>query len=223
MKTLLVFSLLVSMNISAKAVVSDPAAPCADCSPTLSGTPAKGIDKDLRKIASSAPSENIGSLAQGLCNTFLGDGTKIAKKSKVLILKHMADYEGIHNPSTAQIIKFLNHNKNFMTCGDDNKNYMMFSFDYGRAYDQLFNVLFFDELLSEDDSLYVDVNAVSMGPNGEPETVLDYMYRQYNDKGNPENTRNEIKSLIETFEDYLGAKRYSSLNSSEKETLFARR
>ncbi len=222
MKTLLVFSLLVSMNISAKAVVSDPAAPCADCSPTLSGTPAKGIDKDLRKIASSAPSENIGSLASAICMQYRMDGNKIASNLKTMITDHIIRYEGISNPTTGQIIQFLNHNKNFMNCASG-KNYMMESFDHGRAYDQLFNVLFFDELLSEDESLYVDVNAISEGPDGNPETVLDYMYRRYSDPTHSKQKRDEIKSLIETFEDYLGAKRYANLDNSKKDDLFAKR
>lgn len=190
MKTLIVFSLLFSLyslNSSAKAVMIEPSS------------------------TDNSPSENIDNLANNICLQFTGDGNKVAKNVKKNILDHMRIYEEKPNPTVDEIIKFLNHNKNYMTCGLENEHYMKKAFDHGRAYDQLFNVLFFDELLSENDSLYVDVNAVSMNKDGNPETVLDYMYGRYNDMTHSKMKRDEIKSLIEFFELDLGAKRYVNL------------
>lgn len=195
MKTLIVFSLLFSLNSSAKAVDTDSS---------------KGLDESVRKITGLAPSENIDNLAINICMKFKMDGNKVASEVKKVILLHLKTYEDLPNPSVDQIIKFLNHNKNYMTCGNGN-HYMKEAFDHGKAYDQLFNVLFFDELLSDDDSLYIDVNAVSMNKAGNPETVLDYMYKQYADMTNTKQIRDEIKSLIETFEIYLGGKKYVNL------------
>ena len=87
------------------------------------------------------------------------------------------------------------------------------AFDHGRAYDQLFNVLFFDEFLSDDESEYIDVNGVSVNANGEIQTVLDYMYT---DLSRLIKIRNEIKDLIDFFEFDLGAKKYTYLKENEK-------
>ena len=193
MKTLIVLGLLFSLISSAGAFATDTTG-------SHKGASSNGL----------APSENIGNLADKICLQFTGDGNKVAKNVKINILDHMRIYEGLPSPSVDQIIKFLNHNKNYMTCGLDNEHYMKKAFDHGRAYDQLFNVLFFDELLSDNDSLYIDVNAVSMNKDGNPETVLDYMYKQYADPTNPKKTRDEIKRLIDMFEQYLGAKRYAN-------------
>jgi hypothetical protein len=54
-----------------------------------------------------------------------------------------------------------------MLCGKEKKHYMKVAFNHGRAYDQLVNVLFFDEFLSDDESEYIDVNGVSVNANGE--------------------------------------------------------
>jgi hypothetical protein len=165
----------------------------------------------LERSLASLASENINLLSERLCYFFENKGADIAQLSKAAIVRHMEEFDNVKSPSPGQMIKFLNRNKNFMTCGKEEKNYMAVSLENGRAYDQLFNVLFFDELLTEDESEYVDVNAISYH-RGEPETVLDFMYREYNDITNSDGKRNEIKSLIDTFEEEpLFAKRYAEL------------
>lgn len=84
-----------------------------------------------------------------------------------------------------------------MLCG--NTNYMVESFRHG-AYDELFNIFFYEELLVEDEDLYVDINAISYTAGvteNEPETVLDYMCREIKDPSLPEKLRGEIQYLIE--------------------------
>jgi len=199
MKLLIIFSLLLSFGATA-APLSEPE--------LKQRTEQLGI------------SENIGSLSGTICGLYRLAGDKVALNVKVAIEKHMLDYEKIANPTPEQIIQFLNRNKNFMTCGKNNKHYMMVSFEHGNAYDQLFNVLFFDWLLVEGDSLYIDVNAYSFTgpPDGKsPESVLDYMYRDTKNKRNTRQTINEIKELIEVFEFNLGAKRYRDFTPEQKQ------
>ncbi|MGB3726971.1 MAG: hypothetical protein WA981_14540 [Glaciecola sp.] len=158
----------------------------------------------------------IKTLANTICSHFVGDATKVAKNIKKTIKSYMKEQENINNPSPEQMIKFLNRNKNHMLCG--NTNYMVESFRHG-AYDELFNVLFFEKLLVEDESLYVDINAISFTgpPTGkEPETTLDYMYREVKRKGRSQKSRGEIQYLIEMFEEYFNGKRFSELTDAEK-------
>jgi len=178
-------------------------------------------DSELKQRAEQLGiSENILDLSSELCLIYGLDGSKVALNVKDAIERHMLRYEKNDNPSPEQIIQFLNHNKNFMTCGDDNKHYMMVSFEHGNAYDQLFNVLFFDWLLVDDDSLYIDVNAYSFTgpPDGKtPESLMDYMYRESKNRSNSRQTNNEIKELIEVMEFNLGAKRYRDFTPQQKQ------
>ncbi len=164
-------------------------------------------------------SENIGMLSRTLCGYYGRDGDKVALNVKGAIERHMLKYEKISNPTPEQIIQFLNRNKNFMTCGKNNKHYMMVSFEHG-AYDQLFNVLFFDWLLLDDDSQYIDVNAYSFTgpPDGtSPESLLDYMYRATQNLSYAKLTVIEIQELIEVMEFNLGAKRYRDFTPEQKQ------
>lgn len=180
--------------------------------------------KMVEKLTSLAPSKKIGTLSRNICGQFTGDGSKVAANVKRLVKKHMAKHEGIKNPTAPQIIKFLNRNKNHMTCGHDNQNYMMVSFQHGKSYSHLFNTLFFDELVTDDTDQYIDVNAISYsGPKGTPETVLDYMYREIKDKTNSKEYIKEVKDLIYIFENDLGGKRYADLSPAEKEAVPAQR
>mgnify|MGYP000165054315 CR=1 FL=1 len=168
----------------------------------------------------TSASKNIIKLSNEICAIYRDDGTKIAKYVDSAIKVHLKEYEAISNPTPEQIIHFLNRNKNAMTCGKDNKNYMMVSFEHGRAYDQLFNVLFFDWLLSEDESQWVDINAVSFSgkPTGRgPETLLDFMDRVLEKETQDNGKVREMKSLIETFETYLGGKRFKDLSLSDQQ------
>jgi len=165
-------------------------------------------------------SEKIGLLSREICGYYRLNGNKIALNAKGAIEMHMLDYEKIANPTPEQIIQFLNRNKNFMTCGKNNKHYMMVSFEHGRSYDQLFNLLFFDWLLVDDDSHYIDVNVYSFTgpPDGtSPESLLDYMYRESKNRSNSRQMNNEIKELIEFFEGDLGAKRYTDFTAEQKQ------
>jgi len=164
-------------------------------------------------------SEKIGLLSREICGYYRLNGNKIALNAKGAIEMHMLDYEKIANPTPEQIIQFLNRNKNFMTCGKNNKHYMMVSFEHGRSYDQLFNLLFFDWLLVDDDSHYIDVNVYSFTgpPDGtSPESLLDYMYREL-ELTNIAKRRREIKELIEVMEFNLEAKRYRDFTPQQKQ------
>lgn len=167
-------------------------------------------------------SESIPLLSTRICSYYNEDGTKIATYVDSAIKVHMKKYENITNPTPEQTIQFLNRNKHAMTCGEENKHYMMVSFELGRAYDQLFNVLFFDWLLTEDESLWIDVNAISFSgpPTGkDPETVLDFMDRQLNSRVVDKKKKGEIRSLVETFEEYLGAKRFKDYPLAEQQKI----
>ena len=207
-------------SLSVLAVDSDPTAPCIDCGGHLRGDSATGLS-DVTQLATLGISENIGVLASRICAYYTSNANEVAENVKKSIINHMKKYESIDNPTPTQMVKFLNRNKNFMTCGDDNAGYMVESFRHG-AYDQLFNVFMFDYLLLDDESLFVDVNAISYtgGKSGtEPETTLDYMYREWKNPAKSETTRKEIKRLINMFEMDLGAKRYANLGKEEKSTL----
>ena len=169
-------------------------------------------------LAGKGISENIRNLSNQICGYHASDASKVAENVKWSISKHMKKYENIPDATPTQMVTFLNRNKHHMTCGYDNAHYMVESFRHG-AYDQLFNVFLFDYLLLDDESLYVDVNGISHtgGKTGtEPETVLDYMYREWKSPEIDETTRKEIKRLIRMF-GYLGGKRYSELSAQEKQ------
>jgi len=199
MKLLIIFSLLLSFGSTA--------APLSE--------------SELKQRAEQLGiSENIGSLSGSICGSYRLAGDKVALNVKAAIERHMLRYEKIANPTPEQIIQFLNHNKNFMTCGKNNKHYMMVAFEHSTAYDQLFNVLFFDWILVDDDSLYTDVNVYSFTgpPDGtSPESLLDYMYRASEDLSYAKGRRDEIKELIEFFEGDLGAKRYRDFTPEQKQ------
>lgn len=206
--------IVLSVNAWSKAVQTDPSV-CKENSKNGLKVYLKE-SLTLEKGMANLSSENIGALSEELCGYFIAEGKEIPKLSKKAIEDHMKDYEGIVSPSRALMIKFLNHNKNYMTCGKEKKNYMMVSFENGRAYDQLFNVLFFDLLVPEDESVHIDVNAISYHL-GKPETVLDFMYREYNDPTNSDFKKREVLSLIETFEqEPFYAKKYAMLKDDEK-------
>jgi hypothetical protein len=215
MKIIFAISILLSINFSAKAVEKNPAGLNAHAKNSLKTYPKESLS--LERGMTSLSSENIGALSEELCGYFIAEGKDIPKLSKKAIEDHMKDYEGIVSPSKAQMVKFLNHNKNYMTCGKEEKNYMMVSFEYGRAYDELFNMLFFDLLVPKDESVHIDVNAISYHL-GKPETVLDFMYREYNDPTNSEGKKAEVGSLIETFEmePFYAKKHVELLNENEK-------
>jgi hypothetical protein len=168
-------------------------------------------------------SKKIGLLSEAICSIYLKDATKVAKSSKAAVIRHMDKYENIQNPTPEQIIRFLNRNKNHMLCG--NTNYMVESFRHG-AYDELFNIFFYEELLVEDEGLYVDINAISYTggvTENEPETVLDYMYREVKRESRSKKSRREIQRLIEMFEEYFNGKRFGELTDEEQAAALERK
>jgi hypothetical protein len=209
----LLFVIMLSINI---AFAGDPDH-CANCKPTLSGLPSSGVE-DLTKLASVASREKeLRSLAQGICGYFSMDRSKIAVNVKSIIKKYMKKLDNIDDPTPAQIISFLNKNKNQMLCDRGKTHYMVASFQSGTAYNMLFNTLFFDELVTDDTEEYIDVNAISYtGKNSSPETVLDYMHREVKENAHMKEYIKEVQSLINTFEIDLGGKRYAELPESEK-------
>ena len=218
MKYFLLFSLIISNSSYSVAVVDDPAK-CDTCKPVLSGTAEKAIPGDVRAIAGKLVGEsleNIKHLALDICDAFESGGVNIVPLMKSLILEYMAkdpEYKQYANPSKGIILKFLNRNRNHMTCGDG-RNYMMASFDNRTAFDSLFYELLIGDLGDNGkfkDGEVLDINAFSYtGPDNSPETVLDYMYR-IKEEPNNSSIKDEIEELIEYFEIKLEAKRYASL------------
>ncbi len=178
MKTLLVFSLLVSMNISAKAVVSDPAAPCADCSPTLSGTPDKAIPTDLMKTGRALSSLDdradwVKSMAIAICGSF-SSGDESVNSIDTIIRFNMNNYKGLSDPTTDQIASFWNEYIEDLTCNIDGTEIhaFHFSFDRNLAFYYLFKD-YLDEQVQRklsDKTIKINVNFVSNG-----QTVLDFV------------------------------------------------
>ncbi|WP_353536996.1 hypothetical protein [Colwellia sp. KU-HH00111] len=87
------------------------------------------------------------------------------------------------------------------------------------VYEEVFDVYLLGELLIDEDT-FIDVNALSYTapPTGhEPETVLDYMYREFHYWENKsEEIKDELWDLIETFESPpWNAKRYKDLSEQE--------
>jgi len=130
------------------------------------------------KAENSEPSKNIEVLSNRICAYYGLAADKVAENVKKSVMAHIKNYENITNPTPTQMVKFLNRNKNHMTCGENNINYMAESLNHGAAYDQLFNVFMFDDLLLDDENLYVDINAVSTTKDGISMTTLDYMYQE---------------------------------------------
>lgn len=169
-------------------------------------------------------SEPIKKLSINICWEYTRDATKVAKNIKEILVDFLIAKKKAENPNQKQvpppspeeIIKFLNKHKNEMLCG--NTNYMVESFKHG-AYDELFNIFFYEELLVEDEDLYVDINAISYTGSvteNEPETVLDYMYREVKRESRSKKSRGEIQDLIDFFVSDLGGKRFAELTDEEQ-------
>lgn len=146
---------------------------CADCEKTPPGLPSSGGSLDgVAKIAKFSPNKlSLRKLAQSICITYKLDRSKMVQNIHRRVKNYMVKYAGYNTTSKKYIIKFLNQNKDDLTCWEDKKNYMFVAFD-NAAHDQVYNLLFFDQLLLEDEEYYVDENAVSF-IKGEAFTVLD--------------------------------------------------
>ncbi|WP_353536988.1 hypothetical protein [Colwellia sp. KU-HH00111] len=217
--------LLVLAYLSAFSIHATPTEPLASSdNKTLESNKQQPIKQQANKTSPQVPSEKVDVLANQICAYYTSNASKVAENVKRSVINHMKKYEKISNPTPTQMVTFLNRNKHYMTCGDDDTGYMVESFRHG-AYDQLFNVFMFDYLLLDDESLFVDINAISYtagkentqsGP-GKPELTLDYMDRESINPANADRMRKEIKDLIEFFEGDLGGKRYHELTEQEKQ------
>lgn len=215
---LLVWGLMLTFNFTAIHANPSEASHYAQGEPKLSGKPTSGELEDLQKIAKYDNSQKMRLLARKICTIYTLSGVNIARDTKNAIKKYMSREEGIKNPTGAQMLRFLNKNRHKMTCKDNGveKNYMMYAFDRG-AHGNLFDGFFIDELIPEDLSVLVDVNAVSCTEvNEKPETVLDYMDKLIANKRNTKGFIEEVKSLKELFVEDLGAKNFRDLPSSEQ-------
>ena len=196
---------------------------CESCQQNLSASPAGSSLSDEQKVIkfTDKRKSQLRALAQGICYTYMQGALGVAKKAKEAILRGMYDIDGKTNPSNAQILTFLNQNKHYMLCtGADGieKNYMNLAFDRGMQ-SELFEDLFYDDLMLKETDGTIDVNAISYtGPNGSPETVLDYMGRYAESQKHNTTTFNEVNELKEIFIYEFNAKHYKNLSASEKKS-----
>ena len=156
--------------------------------------------------------EGLKSLAQRSCASYGADGSKIASWIKEYIIDYMKSYAGYKTTHKRDIVHFINQNKDYMTCSSSNgRNFMMAAFE-DRGFNQLFNQLFYEMLVNEDDESYlVDPNAVSYtGTGGQPETVLDYIQTVKNEPGRTQGYLEQVAEVEELIIS-VGAKRFHQL------------
>lgn len=195
---------------------------CDECTDEPSQETKKMDFKGLETLYHLKRSDYILRLSNHICAIFSGDVEKISDNALSAIRIYMQKYENPAPPTTTQIVNFLNQNKNRMTCGKDNKHYMIVALEDASSYDELFNVLFYDQLLTEDDSVFVDVNIISYsGPptRREPESVLDFMQRSISDKAYDDSKLKDFEELIDFFKEALEAKNAKEILIEERNKL----
>jgi len=219
MMKIIVWGLILTFTLTAvQAIPTDPEN-CAGGDKALSGQPTTDELKDIEKITKHDNSKAIGALSARICAIYSLSGVNIAKDAKKAIKSYMRRHENNSNPTGAQILQFLNKNRHKMTCKDRNgveKNYMKYAFDRS-AQGSLFEALFMDDLIPDDLSVLINVNAVSnTGPGGTPETVLDYMDKIIDGKDSSRAFIGEVKALREILIEDLGAKNFKDLPADEQ-------
>lgn len=151
-------------------------------------------------------------LSGELC-MFLSGDADIPGKAYAAIQRRMESV-GYHNPTNAQMVEFLNTHKDDMTCIDpagETKNYMFSAID-NRRWHHLFNSLFLRKLKTAEGGPVVDVNVVSYtGPNGAPETLLDYIDRFEIENQHIKNIDKHIGRLRGLLVKKFGAKYFHEL------------
>ena len=214
MKKLLLIALVCTSTLT-YAVVGDIGGDC--CGKNLRGVATVGgALGDIEQIMQFEPNyiRKVKAFTNSLCSILTSSGSKTAEYSKVAITNYMKKLNGISNPSGAQMLKFLNSHRNIMTCKDKNKvekSYMKYAFD-SHAYSALFVELFFNDLIPDDESVLINVNAISLtGPDNTPETVLDYILRISSDGSNVKAFNKQVISLANSFIEDLGAKTFTQL------------
>ena len=160
--------------------------------------------------------KGLKNLSADICNGYFFDGGNYPEFFDATVRQHLQEYYGIKHAKAKQITNFLNANKQALMCNDVQNgvklSYMAYAFDR-LAYNAIFRKVFRSKYFKEDRSALINVNAVSLsGPNGEPETVLDYMNRKLaNTKNNP-GLVTAIKRLRGYFKRRLKAKTFNELD-----------
>ena len=168
------------------------------------------------QISQKQKKKGLISLSAKICNGYFFKGENYPKFFDTTVRQHLREYYGIKHAKAKQIVNFLNVNKQELMCHDVKNgvklSYMAFAFDRG-AEKSIFRKVFRSKYINEDKSARINVNVVSLsGPNGEPETVLDYMNRKLaNTKNNPGLVR-AIKRLKRSFIKNLKAKTFNELD-----------
>lgn len=157
-------------------------------------------------------------LGSSICLLYSSSG-QIAKDAKKSIYKYMAKYTPIKNPTTEDMIKYLNlHSKDMHCGGSEKKHYMKYAIDKGVTQVVFFELftgtLFTDELYEK--GIHIEFNAITFTKDGTPETVLDYI-NKYLQKPIVKKTkamRLRMEELRDLLADELGAKTFDQLYAS---------
>jgi hypothetical protein len=210
---LLLIGVILSFNILAKAVDSDPSQ-CKHCEKSLSGTPEKAVPSDLRKIASYKPLTDLQLLGTRLCMLYT-DSRNIPKDATKVMVDYLSKNTSI-KPTNANIVKFINENQDELDCSDElglRRNFVKMAIKK-RHHGSMISGYLMDTLLL--DEVMLDFNAVDI-VNGQPETVLDYLDSVLDGSAGikvTENMRKEFNDLRFTLsdeEDGFGAKNFKDL------------
>lgn len=184
MKYLLLFTILVSASVHAKAVSSDHSDGCPTCikkdpygDPSVDGQLAL-MGKMREKVEEGGQTE-YEALGVSLCNTYSTNGD-IVKEMKNTIRDTMGKVEVPPNPNPTdrEIFEFLNKHTDKLTCWG--KHYLAVAFDKG-VYMTVYKE--FLKVDSDDPDAYkVNFNSVTMTLNPhtgeeEPMTILDYIQK----------------------------------------------
>lgn len=150
-------------------------------------------------------------LATQICGLYKAS-TNIPGDTKELVSSYMIEND-MGAPTTANMIKFLNQNKNHLQCYG--RNYIKYSV-IKKSYEPMIYKLLTSELVA--DNNFIDFNAVDI-VNGKPETLLDYIDSIIAD---PDyigtNHYTEIKKLRAHLTDKkngFGAKNHSDLSNDK--------
>ena len=167
------------------------------------------------KMSKAQKEAALKSLTAKICNGYFFKAGNYPEFFDTTVRNHLKEHYGIEHAKAKQIVNFLNANKQALMCLIDEKtrlSYMAYAFDRG-TYRSIFRKVFRSKYMREDRTAKIDVNAVSLsGPNGEPETVIDYINRKLaRTKNNPGLTR-AMKELRGYFKRKLNGKTFKELD-----------
>ena len=190
---------------------------CDHCGMMLAANTTESANAQGEELAKYDDKYKIEGLSINICSIIADQGNQIAPKVNIAIEEYLKKHEGIKNPTKAQKIKFLNRNKDIMTCDGKHEHYMKHALDKGK-YREVFTGLFGDLGVTKD-GLHVDVNAVTLHADvrsavkqdAEPETVLDYVDFIIATNKYGEAYSKELKRFRRSLTKYYGAKKFSEL------------